>query len=147
MPFSGGGGCRGESDTSGPGRARAGAPPLPPKSRSPNGLRTGRETVPHRARGPNPEVQHGRTTTSPHHPRARTAARRQRELVRASIEQLRASDGWQAYLKARSRFRSYSFRNVLLIHLQHPSGERVAGFRAWLELSYCVNKGSTAIRI
>ena len=27
----------------------------------------------------------------------------QRELVRASIEQLRSSDGWQAYLKVRSR--------------------------------------------
>ena len=30
----------------------------------------------------------------------------QRELVRASIEQLRSSDGWQAYLKVRRRFRS-----------------------------------------
>ena len=30
----------------------------------------------------------------------------QRELVRASIEQLRSSDGWQAYLKVRSRFHS-----------------------------------------
>ena len=45
----------------------------------------------------------------------------QRELVRASIEQLRSSDGWQAYLKARARFRSYSWRNVLLINL--GSGE------------------------
>ena len=32
----------------------------------------------------------------------------QRELVRASIEQLRSSEGWQAYLKVRSRFHSYS---------------------------------------
>ena len=54
----------------------------------------------------------------------------QRELVRASIEQLRSSDGWQAYLKARARFRSYSWRNVLLINLQHPTAERVAGYQA-----------------
>jgi N-terminal domain of anti-restriction factor ArdC len=78
----------------------------------------------------------------------------QRQLVRASIEQLRTSDGWQAYLKARARFPSYSWRNVLLIYLQHPTAERVAGFRAWLDLGYCVRKrpddvppGQWAIRI
>jgi N-terminal domain of anti-restriction factor ArdC len=71
----------------------------------------------------------------------------QRELVRASIEQLRSTDGWQAYLKVRSRFHSYSWRNVLLILHQHPTAERVAGFRAWLDLGYCVTKGSRAIRI
>jgi hypothetical protein len=32
----------------------------------------------------------------------------QRELVVASIEQLRSSDGWRAYLSARARFRSYT---------------------------------------
>jgi N-terminal domain of anti-restriction factor ArdC len=71
----------------------------------------------------------------------------QRELVIASIEQLRSSDGWRAYLNARARFRSYSARNVLLILAQHPSATRVAGFRAWLDLGWCVTKGSTAIRI
>jgi antirestriction protein ArdC len=71
----------------------------------------------------------------------------QRELVIASIEQLRTSDGWQAYLHARARFPAYSWRNVLLILSQHPTAERVAGFRAWLELGYCVTKGSTGIRI
>jgi N-terminal domain of anti-restriction factor ArdC len=71
----------------------------------------------------------------------------QRELVRASIEQLRASEGWQAYLHARRRFSSHSWRNVLLILSQHPTATRVAGFSAWLELGYCVMKGSTGIRI
>jgi hypothetical protein len=71
----------------------------------------------------------------------------QRELVVASIEQLRSSDGWRAYLNARARFRRYSARNVLLILAQHPSATRVAGFRAWLDLGWCVTKGSTAIRI
>jgi len=71
----------------------------------------------------------------------------QRELVVASIQQLRSSDGWGAYLNARARFRSYSPRNVLMILQQHPSATRVAGFRAWLDLGRCVTKGSTAIRI
>jgi hypothetical protein len=61
--------------------------------------------------------------------------------------QLRTSEGWQAYLKARRRFPSYGWRNVLLIVSQHPTAERVAGFRAWLELGYCVTKGSKGIRI
>jgi hypothetical protein len=83
---------------------------------------------------------------------ARRAA--QRELVRASIEQLRTSDGWQSYLKARRRFPSYSWRNILLILHQRPTATRVAGFRTWLDLGYCVRKrpdevpeGAWAIRI
>jgi antirestriction protein ArdC len=71
----------------------------------------------------------------------------QRELVVASIEQLRSSHGWRAYLTARAQFRSYSARNVLLILAQHPTATRVAGFRAWLDMGWCVTKGSTAIRI
>jgi hypothetical protein len=36
---------------------------------------------------------------------------------------------------------------VLLIAMQHPTATRVAGFRAWLGLGYCVRKGETGIRI
>jgi len=72
---------------------------------------------------------------------------KQRALVAASIEQLRSSDGWQAYLKTRARFPKYSWRNVLLILHQHETAQRVAGFRAWLDLGYCVVQGSTGIRI
>jgi antirestriction protein ArdC len=71
----------------------------------------------------------------------------QRELVTASIEQLRSSEGWCAYLKTRSAFRSYSPRNVLLIMLQRPSATCVAGFRAWLKLGYCVQRGESAVKI
>ena len=71
----------------------------------------------------------------------------QRELVMASIEQLRSSDGWQAYLKARRRLHAYSSRNVLLIMLQRPSAEYVAGFQAWLKLGYCVRAGERSIKI
>ena len=86
-----------------------------------------------------------RRALTPHEREQRRAE--QRELVRASIEQLRTSDGWQAYLKARRRFASYSWRNVLLILSQHPSAERVAGFRKWLELGYAVQRGQHAIKI
>ena len=88
--------------------------------------------------------KHRRTLTDEEREQRRAE---QRELVRSSVEQLRSSDGWQAYLKVRSRFHSYSWRNVLLILHQHPTAQRVAGFRAWLELGYCPMKGSTAIRI
>ena len=90
-------------------------------------------------------AKHRRTLTDEEREQRRAE---QRELVRASIEQLRSSDGWQAYLKVRARFHSYSWRNVLLILHQHPTAERVAGFRAWLDLGYCpMTKGSRAIRI
>jgi antirestriction protein ArdC len=71
----------------------------------------------------------------------------QRALVKDSVEQLRSSDGWRAYLRARRTFHSYSVGNVLLILHQHPTATRVAGFQAWLKLGYCVTKGSTGIRI
>jgi hypothetical protein len=71
----------------------------------------------------------------------------QRALVVESIEQLRSSDGWRAYLKTRRALRAYSPRNVLLIMLQHPTATRVAGFRAWLKLGYCVQKGERALKI
>ena len=71
----------------------------------------------------------------------------QRQLMTDAVEALRSSDGWQAYLRTRRAFRAYSPRNVLLIALQHPAATRVAGFRAWLDLGYCVVKGETAIRI
>jgi antirestriction protein ArdC len=88
------------------------------------------------------------TTRRPLTDRERDARRaEQRALVTAAIEQLRSSEGWQAYLKGRARFRAYSARNVLMILQQHPTAERVAGFRAWLALGYCPVKGSRAIRI
>ena len=72
---------------------------------------------------------------------------RQRETMTDAVKQLRSSDGWQRYLHTRRAFRSYSPRNVLLIMLQHPTATRVAGFRAWLKLGYCVQKGERAIKI
>jgi antirestriction protein ArdC len=72
---------------------------------------------------------------------------RDREYARQAVERLRSSQGWQAWLRTRGRFHSYSLGNQLLIAMQRPTASRVAGFRAWLQLGYCVSRGETAIRI
>ena len=51
----------------------------------------------------------------------------QRELVKASIEQLRHSEGWQAYLRARRAFHTYSVGNVLLILHQRTAAHCLLG--------------------
>jgi antirestriction protein ArdC len=71
----------------------------------------------------------------------------ERELMAAAIEQLRSSEGWQRWLSVRRHFRTYSFRNQLLIAHQQPYATRVAGFRDWLKLGYAVRKGERGIRI
>ena len=71
----------------------------------------------------------------------------ERALVQAAVEQLRSSEGWTAWLQVRRRFHAYSLRNQLLIALQCPHATRVAGFRAWLALGYCVRRGEKALRI
>jgi antirestriction protein ArdC len=72
---------------------------------------------------------------------------RDREYAQKAVEQLRESAGWQQWLRTRASFRTYSLGNQMLIAMQHPTAERVAGFRAWLKLGYCVRKGETSIRI
>jgi hypothetical protein len=77
------------------------------------------------------------------------AARRRvdREFARRAVEQLRSTDGWRRWLATRRHFHRYSLANQLLIAMQRPDATRVAGFRAWLRLGYCVRKGQRAIRI
>jgi hypothetical protein len=41
----------------------------------------------------------------------------------------------------------YAFTNQLLIAAQRPTATRVAGFKHWLGLGYCVRKGEHGIRI
>ncbi len=73
--------------------------------------------------------------------------RADRDFTRQAIERLQSSEGWHAWLTARSRFHAYSFANQLLIAMQRPDATRVAGFRAWPKLGYAVRKGERAIRI
>jgi antirestriction protein ArdC len=71
----------------------------------------------------------------------------EREQMREAVEALRTSEGWQRWLKVRRHFHDYSFHNQLLIAMQCPEATRVAGFRRWVEIGYCVGKGEKAIRI
>lgn len=71
----------------------------------------------------------------------------ERERMERAVEELRSSEGWQAWLQTRSRFHRYSLSNQLLIAFQSPTATRVAGFRKWLELGYCVRKGEHALYI
>jgi hypothetical protein len=69
--------------------------------------------------------------------------------VKSLIEQLEAgrSDALTAYLDAMSRFRNYSFGNVLEIARQRPTATRVAGLYAWNQLGRKFKKGERGIRI
>jgi hypothetical protein len=41
----------------------------------------------------------------------------------------------------------YSVSNLLLILLAKPNASFVVGFKAWLDLGYCVRRGEHGIRI
>jgi antirestriction protein ArdC len=89
------------------------------------------------------------TRSRPRLTAAERDARRREQLhrLKQASEALLESDGWQRWLRTRSRFHRYSFRNTLLIAAQCPHASHVAGFRRWLELGRCVRKGERAIRI
>lgn len=74
---------------------------------------------------------------------------RDRERLKHACEQLLCSDGWQRWVRARARngLGRYSVSNLCLILLAKPDASFVAGFKAWLELGYCVRKGEHAIWI
>lgn len=73
----------------------------------------------------------------------RRAADRRR--TREAVEALRVSEGWQQWLGLRHRFHTYSLTNQLLIALVMPQATRVAGFKAWIKLGYCVRRGERAV--
>jgi antirestriction protein ArdC len=57
-------------------------------------------------------------------------------------------DGNDGYAPAPgTAWAAYSLHNQLLIAHQRPDATYVCGFRAWIELGYCVRKGERAIRI
>ena len=74
---------------------------------------------------------------------------RDRERLKHAAEQLLSSHGWQRWVRARAcnGLSRYSVSNLCLILLERPDASFVAGFKAWLELGYCVRKGERAIRI
>ena len=69
-----------------------------------------------------------------------------RRIVASSPRRSRrllCSEGWARWVRARARngLCRYSLNNQLLIALQQPEASYVCGFKAWLELGYCVRKG------
>lgn len=89
------------------------------------------------------------TRSRPHLTRSERDLRRRQELerLRQATDALLSSEGWQRWLRTRSRFHRYSLRNTLLIAHQCPHATHVAGFRRWLELGRAVRKGEKGIRI
>jgi antirestriction protein ArdC len=65
----------------------------------------------------------------------------------SGIAELTNSDQWQRHLGFQSKFRRYSFGNVILIASQCPEATTVAGFRTWAKLGRHVEKGQKAIWI
>jgi N-terminal domain of anti-restriction factor ArdC len=74
---------------------------------------------------------------------------RDRERLQQAAEQLLSSEGWERWVRVRSRngLARYSVNNQLLIALARADATFVAGFRAWLDLGYQVDKGERAIWI
>lgn len=68
-------------------------------------------------------------------------------MILAGVEACRNSTEWQRWLRACSRFHSYSFGNVLLILSQRKDATQVAGFHTWRQLDRQVRKGETGIKI
>lgn len=81
------------------------------------------------------------------------ASRRSDELealhatIVGQIETLKDSEAWKAWLTYAASFRSYSVRNILLIHAQRPMATQVAGYKSWQERGRQVRKGERGIRI
>ncbi|HMO00375.1 MAG TPA: ArdC family protein [Miltoncostaeaceae bacterium] len=74
----------------------------------------------------------------------REVARRQFE---AACQDLRSSEGWQRFAKARALLRGYSLNNTLLILAQRPDATTVTSYRRWVELGRQVRRGERALRV
>lgn len=70
------------------------------------------------------------------------------EQLQKGLEELHQSDKFRDYLKTMAKFSSYSAGNILLIAMQRPDCQAVAGYRAWQKkFERQVVKGAKAIYI
>lgn len=69
------------------------------------------------------------------------------EQLGHGVEALRNSETWAAYLRFCASFHRYSFNNLVLILMQRPEAQHVAGYRAWQAKGRQVRKGERGIRI
>jgi len=86
-------------------------------------------------------------TSLTHHDPAAQRREQDRERLGQAVRDLATSDGWQAWLRTRAMFHSYSFNNSMLIASQRPTATHISGFRTWQKLNRQVRKGERAIRI
>jgi len=70
-----------------------------------------------------------------------------RRAIREAVSQLMDEDGFRRWIEVRSKFRRYSFGNVLMIASQCPHATHVAGYKTWPKLGRHVRRGEKAIRI
>lgn len=68
-------------------------------------------------------------------------------ILEQGVRDVFESDRYLAFLRVQSRFHFYSFRNAILISLQMPTAEKIAGIGVWNRMGHQVIKGSRAIRI
>ncbi|MGE3795654.1 MAG: ArdC-like ssDNA-binding domain-containing protein [Dehalococcoidia bacterium] len=89
--------------------------------------------------------------TEPPPDTGRRLAEARREEARARFEaacqELRSSEGWQRFARARAVLRGYSLTNTLLILSQRPDATTVASYRRWIALGRQVRRGEQALRI
>jgi len=78
--------------------------------------------------------------------RARKTAEEALNRLSAELEAGK-SEALKNYLAAMSRFRRYSWNNVLLISAQRPHATQVAGIHTWNDLGRRVKKGEKGIMI
>src|SRR3972149_6167650 len=69
------------------------------------------------------------------------------EKLLEGVKKLVESKNFMDFLKFSSKFRSYSFGNVLLIWTQRPNATQVAGMKTWNALGRTVKKGEKGIMI
>ena len=70
------------------------------------------------------------------------------ETLAAETDQVRISDTLKRYLDTLSKFHKYSWHNQLLIWIQRPEANRVAGFQTWKQkFGRQVKKGEKGIAI
>jgi len=69
------------------------------------------------------------------------------EELDVAVEALETDEDWKHYLETMAKFHHYSFNNQMLVVLQCPGAERVAGYMKWKELGRQVRKGEKGISI
>lgn len=74
-------------------------------------------------------------------------AKKKIEQLQQKIKSFKTSREFLEFVRAMSRFHTYSFRNQMLILSQKPKATRVAGFRTWRKMGRYVKRGEKGIMI